>query len=36
LPKHWKRLSFRFLHRGAVQTVELTSPIASSQDIETV
>jgi kojibiose phosphorylase len=34
LPTHWKRLSFRFLHRGALQTVELTNPIPSSQGIE--
>jgi len=34
LPKHWKRLSFRFVHRGEVQTVEITNPVASSQAVE--
>jgi kojibiose phosphorylase len=31
LPKHWKRLSFRFMHRGTVQIVEITNPVASPQ-----
>jgi trehalose/maltose hydrolase-like predicted phosphorylase len=26
LPKHWKRISFRFFHRGGLQTVEITNP----------
>ncbi|MCC6499378.1 MAG: glycoside hydrolase family 65 protein [Anaerolineales bacterium] len=26
LPKHWKRLSFRFIHRGELQTVDLHNP----------
>jgi kojibiose phosphorylase len=26
LPKHWKRLSFRFMHRGKIQIIEITNP----------
>lgn len=31
LPKHWKRLSFRFMHRGQLEVVEITNPVASVQ-----
>lgn len=34
LPKRWKRLSFRFIHRGKLQTVEITNPVASKQAVE--
>lgn len=34
LPKRWKRLSFRFTHRGKLQTVEITNPVASKQAVE--
>jgi trehalose/maltose hydrolase-like predicted phosphorylase len=34
LPKHWKRLSFRFTHRGEVQVVEITNPVVSTQAAE--
>ena len=27
LPKHWKRLSFRFSHHGELQIVEITNPV---------
>jgi trehalose/maltose hydrolase-like predicted phosphorylase len=31
LPKHWKRLSFRFSYRGKLQIVEITNPVVSAQ-----
>ncbi len=34
LPKHWKRLSFRFSYRGELQIVEITNPVTSAQVIE--
>ena len=34
LPKHWRRLSFRFMHRGTLQHVEITNPVASTQAAE--
>ena len=34
LPRHWKRLSFSFIHRGTVQRVELTNPVTSTQPAE--
>ncbi|MFN8386236.1 MAG: glycoside hydrolase family 65 protein [Anaerolineales bacterium] len=36
LPRHWKRLSFRFIHRGKPAVVEITNPIASEQAAEPV
>ena len=30
LPRHWKRLSFRFVHHGEVQVVEITNPETST------
>jgi len=27
LPKHWRRLAFRFLHRGKLQIVEIINPV---------
>ena len=34
LPKHWKRLSFRFIHRAQLAVVEITNPVASVQAAE--
>ncbi len=34
LPQRWKRLSFRFSHRGELQIVEITNPVISAQSIE--
>src|SRR5215216_572208 len=34
LPKHWKRLSFRFMYRGKLQIVELKNPVASARAVE--
>lgn len=34
LPKRWKRLSFRFIYRGKLQTVEITNPVTSEQAVE--
>ncbi|HEY3473504.1 MAG TPA: glycoside hydrolase family 65 protein, partial [Anaerolineales bacterium] len=34
LPKHWKRLSFRFTNRGKPETVEITNPVTSSRVVE--
>jgi trehalose/maltose hydrolase-like predicted phosphorylase len=34
LPKHWKRLSFRFIHRGRLQNVEIINPETSTQPAE--
>ena len=31
LPKHWKRLAFKFLHRGQMESVEVTNPTTESQ-----
>jgi trehalose/maltose hydrolase-like predicted phosphorylase len=31
LPRHWKRLSFRFSHHGNLQIVEITNPVVSEQ-----
>jgi len=27
LPKHWKRLAFKFFHRGKMESVEITNPV---------
>ena len=34
LPRHWKRLSFRFSNRGKPETVEITNRLTSSQVVE--
>jgi trehalose/maltose hydrolase-like predicted phosphorylase len=34
LPKHWKRLSFRFMHRGQLEVVEITNPVVSMEAAE--
>jgi trehalose/maltose hydrolase-like predicted phosphorylase len=34
LPKHWKRLSLRFIHRGRLQNVEIINPETSTQPAE--
>ena len=34
LPRHWKRLSFRFAHRGTLQIVEITNPETASQAVK--
>ncbi|HET6594473.1 MAG TPA: glycoside hydrolase family 65 protein [Anaerolineales bacterium] len=31
LPKHWKRLSFRFTHRNQLEVVEITNPVKAIQ-----
>ena len=31
LPSHWKRLSFRFTHRGKLEVVEITNSVTSAQ-----
>jgi kojibiose phosphorylase len=31
LPKHWKRLSFRFTHRNQLEVVEITNPVMAIQ-----
>ena len=36
LPNHWKRLSFRFMHRGKLEVVEITNSITSTQAAEPV
>ena len=36
LPKHWKRFSFRFSHRGELQIVEIINPVISAQAAESV
>ena len=30
LPHHWKRLAFNFFHRGKMESVEITNPVAES------
>ena len=30
LPKHWKRLAFKFFHRGKMESVEITNPMIES------
>jgi trehalose/maltose hydrolase-like predicted phosphorylase len=30
LPRHWKRLAFKFFQRGEIQTVEITNPAAAA------
>ncbi len=34
LPRHWKRLSFKFFQRGTLQTVEVTNPVAAPETAE--
>lgn len=34
LPKHWKRLSFKFFYRGEFQNVDITNPVASEHAVE--
>lgn len=34
LPQHWKRLRFKFFHRGVLQTVEVTNPVMNSARLE--
>ena len=34
LPHHWKRLRFRFFHRGTLQDVEITNPAITAQSVE--
>jgi trehalose/maltose hydrolase-like predicted phosphorylase len=31
LPKHWKRLAFKFFHRGKMEAVEVTNPTTAPQ-----
>ncbi len=34
LPRHWKRLSFKFFRGGTLQTVEVTNPVVASETAE--
>jgi kojibiose phosphorylase len=35
LPKGWKSLSFKFYHRGALQTVDITNPVLLASEPNT-
>jgi kojibiose phosphorylase len=34
LPRHWKRLAFRFMHRGRLERVELLNPDAERREVK--